>query len=508
MPLFGGANFGNTLIGALETGKESKRRQLRDAWELEDRAVENEILTHRLRELKLQESLQKRAAAIQNLGLMQGTPESDIPDSMAEGADSGFGPIPQGAYSGEPLATVPGSIQMQRRFRPQEIPGIPELGLGGFQMRPQTYEQSMERQIGDLITKKRAEAMWTPQRASRGGVVTLPATGEVLAKGDPYQSPDQYTTTVTRDAQGRTIRTLVPRAEAVGVPQVQEPLPLRPRAAGNGGLGQGGDVEYKAMLDAIMRGDDTIRSVPKSALGVRMRNDLAKAGFNSRIAEADDRAIQTFYGSMNSEKMNELRATAASTKAALDDLEEYAKDWGGSGWGPLSSATLALGRRGHWGPNSAEKAKNIDNAIKTVVDGLAVIGANGSAPNDARLKAAATALNSGNWSAEGTIPSLKKALAYRTGAIEGLEPITPSGAGGGAGRVGGTDLVNPPNPSNVIEKKIPDGAAPGVAQTGAMTPAAVAAMLKRANRANDPETVKKVMASPQALQQLIALQPK
>lgn len=489
------ANFGEVLINALEAGKESKRRKLQDAWEIEDREVEKQLLQHRLREIKLQDSLRKRKLAIENLGMMSGTPEADIPASMAENADPGVGPIPGGAYQPGVIGTVPETIQMRRRFAPMEIPGVPEYGMPGTQMRPDTYEQSMERQLASQIAQLRTKALWEPANIGRGAVRVLPATGEILGEGQPFPEPVQRPIAVTeRDAAGReTTRYLSPE-DAMGGTFVREPLPRPPGGSGGGG-GQGGEIDFESTIEAIVNGTDSVTSIPRSALGVRMREALNKRGFDIRGAERDARAAQTFYGSMNSSEINRVRAIMGATRSALDELEVLSQQWGGQGIPIASAANLAMARRGQHGPEAQQLANDMESLINTVTEGLAQVSRGGSDVTNAALENARKTLKS-DWSAarlKTAITSLKKHLAIREGSLEGLQPILPSG-------------VQEPRMNRT--GRIPEGAAPGVAQTGALTPAAVKQMLEAIGKSGEQRYVDMVMQNPEMLRDLISRQPK
>jgi len=125
------ADFASNFIQGYSVGqqtrlrKEDERRakdqevfqKKKQEWEAEDRTIEKDILQQRIRALKIQEKLQARAAARENVQTMQGTSVKDLTPDQTEG-----GVIP--AYN-----LAPGMEDtIQTRMKTMQIPGIEELG--------------------------------------------------------------------------------------------------------------------------------------------------------------------------------------------------------------------------------------------------------------------------------------------------------------------------------------------------------------------------------------------
>jgi hypothetical protein len=121
-------------------------------------------------------SLLSRKVATENVGMLEGMPAADVPLTQAEGQGGALASRPMG------MAASPG-VQAPNRFKAIPIPGVPQLGVEGSTMRPQTQEEQAQQAARAAILKLRT----TPQKVARGEKVVL--DGETIAEGNPYEQP-------------------------------------------------------------------------------------------------------------------------------------------------------------------------------------------------------------------------------------------------------------------------------------------------------------------------------
>src|SRR5688572_13078315 len=157
-----------SFLDAISAGQTFRTRKRQEAEAEEDRSVLKELLGHRLRTIKLAEKMDARKAAIENLNLMSGRPQGEIPEDQLEPVQPqvrpGEGPL-------EPAFQTP----IQRQMKVQQVPGIEEYGTPGFGARPRTLEEEM------VISRARARA------ALAGKTITAAAGSHVLSEEDPTQ---------------------------------------------------------------------------------------------------------------------------------------------------------------------------------------------------------------------------------------------------------------------------------------------------------------------------------
>lgn len=246
------------FIEGFQSGQTARKTGREEAYAREDRSVEKELLAHRLRTIKLQEKLDARTLAKENLGFRSGRPQSQIPENHLE-------PLTndqlQGDRSSGMIATMPETIQpAQRRMKPVNIPGVPELGVEDDQVTPQT----MEELIGLMAQEAAAKRFGETKVIGQGGVLTdnygriiqdnprtfappnpqgvditqsdgrvrrdfvTPREGLSIDRGMP---PDNTLVPVTeRDENGVETTTYKPRPQAAGTTSVRQPLPTNTAA--------------------------------------------------------------------------------------------------------------------------------------------------------------------------------------------------------------------------------------------------------------------------------------
>jgi len=164
------------IINAFLAGRQLANQRVQQQQEREDRQLQQESMALQLKHLKLQDKLQARELAKQNVDLLQGQPFGQISQPVQEGESGGY----------DLASFQPGQgIPQQRVIRPVTIPGVEELGVGSVDVIP----QSMEQQIQARLAAKRLDALNTPQKVGKDEIVTL--GGQTIAEGpksDPTQS--------------------------------------------------------------------------------------------------------------------------------------------------------------------------------------------------------------------------------------------------------------------------------------------------------------------------------
>lgn len=423
----------------------------------EDQLIEKDLLQHRLREMKINEKIRARDMARENVGLMQGTPTRDLTPEMTEG-----GTLPATS------PTSPNSIITQ--MKQMQIPGVEELGVPGVPVRPQTHEQGLQDTLAKLTAEARIKSLFTEYNLAPGAVRMQ--GGRKVAE-NPKEEERVWVN--TRDKKGKTIRRYVTKTEAAENDWEQEPIP---RSGGTTVVLP--PSELNSIADGVAAGTlpisflNGLRGQDKARLG----SMLVTRGFNATRAEQDQKAIITNLQTVNGAGLSNLRVAADTATAALADLEEINNRWDRKTFGPLTGASIAITKAK--GGESGAMAKEAEDAVNEVRSAIAILKSGGSAATNTALANAEKLLSAtqGQTDLAATILRLKTHIGYRTGAIRGLEAITTDRGATETG--GGTDTPAPKAP----------------------TAAEVAAALKAGGRASDSATVKKVMASPAAMQAL------
>lgn len=382
----------------LANKQDQRHRQMRMQFEQEDRGIEKEILQHRIRDLKIQERLQARQAAQQNLEMLSGTPERDIPTDR--------------------LMPMPTDPQEPMRMRPIDIPGIDFEGVSipGMQATPQTMEQLLAAQMAT----RRMEALSTPRVLGENQVLTM--GDEVLARGpqDPYKD---HVWAYTRDARGQTVRRFIPRAEAASQDWEVEPVPRR---TSNINVFRE-QIDIPSIVEGLRRGDYPPDQIPQSTEGLAIRSAAMKAGIPLRSMQDQARALAQHYQTLNSGQIANVRLATDEVSQALDILEEANKTWNDSGWGKFSWASMAAAENNLLGAEAKRTAMGVKEAAALVGEHLQNLKTGGSNPSNRVLDEIGTALSAYNSpnALDRTIQRLRTSVAIRRGAISGLEAVLP-----------------------------------------------------------------------------------
>ena len=185
MPIY---NAADDIIRAFQAGRQMKQTREAEARAVEDRQIEKDLLKHRLAQMATEQKFQtwqrSRAAQLQNVDLLSGQPESQVPPAQLEGMPSQDLSQAIAGYPGQPSESVPVQANQPRSMAPVTIPGFPDMGIADVPVRPQTLEQQIAARIADARLKTQA----TPQRpvsVPAGGTLIDPRTGQIIARGQP-----------------------------------------------------------------------------------------------------------------------------------------------------------------------------------------------------------------------------------------------------------------------------------------------------------------------------------
>lgn len=387
-------NFLAALMQAKDYAFLNKRRQ----WEEEDRGIEKDILAHRLKDLKIQERVRARNAAIANLEALEGQPESSFPRNAT---DADLTRITPG---------LPGIVPEEGMVRPQiptiNIPGIEELGVPGIERKPNTLEQVLAAQLAELKQK----AMWTPRTVGRGGTMVIPGmAGEdgidedgVVAQGEEY--PERlYRYEDYNPATGKTTVEMLTQEEIKNRPPATK---RPPSSGGGGGANRLTPEEHEQLLKGFLDGSQPIDMIPKTTEGLRMLAGLSKAGFDTTKATADIKAFRTHLNSLNQGQQQQI---LIASDAALDKLAE------------LEDLVTKAGDPSIWIPGS-KPMTDVSMKMREVAEALAILKAGGSAATNTSLEQAQKELERGPLAGMKLLPKitrLKSSLGTRVASIKG-----------------------------------------------------------------------------------------
>jgi hypothetical protein len=416
--------------------------------QLEENKLRAMVLKHHLQALKVDDALRNRDIALQHEQLLEGTPESEIQP------EPGVNTAPPEVLG--PGVTLP---EAPKRLAPVQIPGVsvPEAGINvpGFSRRPRTLEELIQAQSA----AKLREVALTPQKTGAGERVTV--NGHVIAEGPPkLQSvgagglANSETGEVVVPGRGapparpmavRTIENGKPVTKYLPADQVAGQTFASPPPASVQVLnGMGDDVA--ANVQGIQ--DGTLPpEIPRSALGVKVKAGLQKAGFDLTKATQDYNAQKKYLGTLNGNQMKRLRDAVTFTRESLGSVRSLAAEWDqakilkGGKLVPLNDVELKLAASGAYGEKAASVATRLQGQINDVVSELATVYKGGNSSTDEGLKLAASNLKAG-WSRKVLLDNLDQVdqnLRYRENAIKLNGAVLTDDVGGG-GAKGTPDL--------------------------------------------------------------------
>lgn len=162
------------VVAAFLQGQQARQANDAHQQQLEENKLRTMVLKHQIDGLKIQDAISARELAKQNLDLLQGQPEADLPTMPAPHAPN-EPPTQQGVtpQAGSPLGISP--VSMTQRA-PVNIPGVEGLGIPGVSVRPQSLEEGIRAKI--------AEALMMPRALNEGQIFGLPGEPPLMS-GNP-----------------------------------------------------------------------------------------------------------------------------------------------------------------------------------------------------------------------------------------------------------------------------------------------------------------------------------
>lgn len=160
------------------SGVQAGQAELAHQQALADNKLRSLLLKHEIDRMKIEDQLRTREIQMQNLKLLEGQPEADLPGEtnlgtlprqQTGGLQPGFmtgmpgepdQPQPQMASVGAPAAQAEQPI---KRISPVQIAGVPEMGISPVSIRP----RSLEELVAQSILQKLNEPYNLPAGAAR-----------------------------------------------------------------------------------------------------------------------------------------------------------------------------------------------------------------------------------------------------------------------------------------------------------------------------------------------------
>lgn len=466
--------FSEQFISGYQSGQatrkqhlDQRREQARFDYETQDRATNKEILTHHLKRIKIEEQIEARKAALENLKALEGADAEDLTPDQTEGGMPGAVQIPQGDLPNDGVTPMPDPGAMAtilNKMKQVHIPGIDELGVPGVDRRP----KSMQQQLADSMTELRMKQNETIKEISPGAST---------ARGTKIEStaPDRpgYVKVTERDANGVEVSHWVPKEELGSTTATKQPLPSQQ-------LSTGEDLDEVA--DGVAAFD-----VPASKLAQYKGKDnldltarLRRKGFNLSKALAEERAAQKAMDTLNSGDRVDIINIADAAGLAMTDLRNILKPKEGQSgwkteWGSVTWPNLQLAKIGRYGADAKEMAGQVEDALSAVREAVASVKSVGNQASNATIKASEEILQP-SYVKDDLVPRLDRLLTnigYRVAAIRNYTPT----------------VVTPGSGKSAAVKSYSDADI-------------TAALKKKYGKDPTPEVVKQVSASPDLLKQL------
>lgn len=424
--------FSEEFINGIFAGQQARdtniSRQMQ-AWrfanEKADRDIEVKLLQHRLKEIKLNDSLAARQAAQQQIAALNDLAPNQITPDMTEG-----GVLPStDLVTGE---TTP--------LKPISVPGLDfgDYQLPGYSIRPRTLQDTLSR----MNAEARLKALTEPYTLSEGAVRKIGTT--TLATNPKVEKP-KYVWAYDRDAKGKTVRRYVTEEEAASHNWEVEPMPHTTVVNGspediNAYVGGIADGTLSSILDGLKGGDR-----------VKISAGLVKKGINLKNLQADEQANRKFFATLNSDDQTKVLQSAQVLEDSLNDLETAQAAWKSSGNGAFSKLALQAALNGTMGSKAKAAATDFQNALNRVQEATAALKAGGSAATNLQIQQAQAAINAGT-NVDKAITDLRRAGDIRVRAIRGAQAVLPSQSSSYQG-AGDSDFVWDPSTNTLIPSK-------------------------------------------------------
>lgn len=407
-----GGSFVDSFIDSFSRGQEVRRKKKEQEWAEEDRGIEQDILKHRLKELKIQDRLTARRAAAENYAAKHGTPESEIEwdgQSMKQEEIPGAGIVPGQMFD------VP-----DKRMAPMEIPGIEELGIQGVTRQPQTMEQIM----AQTMKEHRMKQLNTLQSPNRGERIFMPnpngGPSQLIAEGQPFEfAPRNPLRSVERGTDDVEQDVFLDPETGEEVFRGSTRNRLSQRSSGRGG-GNRLSPESKALLiRGFKAGRLPLAKLATSLDGMEVLAGLEEEGVDVNRALIDQKAMSAHITKLNQGQQATILIAADSAQDQLDMLEKQ----------------LAAG-----------DSAGADDTSKRLALSLAQLASGGTSATNTALKLSEGELKVSGWSRlignknadlAAKIKRLRQNLDIRTASIKGS--LIDSDAAGIPDRTAGGD---------------------------------------------------------------------
>lgn len=302
----------NFLAGA-EAGRRAKQQQQALADQAEDRKLEKIILQQKLRQLKIDETIQQREARLKAAQMQEGTPERDLRADQVDPRDA-----LQHTLRQMPVVDVPQpSYAPQQPLRMQPVE-LPEQNVEGFQLpamsvRPRTQEELLAAQEAARLAAERTAAYNLPAGASRfvGGQEIAHNPRETQPPRPPSLE-QQYFEALGKGDQATAaavLKAIKDTTQASAKPPQRDPLMDEMRALRLEQLRaqMSGGADVGPLSDMILGNPDLLDKLPPKDRSTVLRH-IASAGgeienkrltaINTMIASAEDtiHKLQTLPG--------------------------------------------------------------------------------------------------------------------------------------------------------------------------------------------------------------------
>jgi hypothetical protein len=187
------------VMGAFLRGRQFAQAEAEHQQVLEENKLRTQILKHQIDGMKIEDQLRTRALQQQNLELMTGQPEADMPrETVSQNLPArSFAGSMTGLPGGDQTVSSSLSPNAQNptpesvtRAKPVTISGVPQLGVGDVQVRPRSLE--------DIVRASVATKMMEPYDLARGAKRMI--GNQTIAEGEPYPAPRPTRASIALDA--------------------------------------------------------------------------------------------------------------------------------------------------------------------------------------------------------------------------------------------------------------------------------------------------------------------
>lgn len=304
-------------------------------------------------------------------------------------------------------------LSTQTTLPSRSMAGDPTIGM--------VSQDNAGGQSFDVLNPTQAQEVAQGQRAARGDLVSA------LRKGGHAEAAAYIPAGLTPPAELLKDPD-ADMAKAVALENLRGQWGVKQAQVRAATSGAGGGIDYEAVADAIMSGDQPPTINTRSHDGMRVQSILAKKGYKLAEAMTDWAATQQHFKTLNGAQQTRLRQAASTAYESLNVIDELSAQWKGGRLPVLNKANLAAAKAGVYGKDAASVATQLEAQIADLTSELANVYMGGNSPTDAALKLAGHNL-SADWDQKvlGDMTALaRKNLAYRLNSIRQVGAITSS----------------------------------------------------------------------------------